>query len=315
MARPPAAERARRLLAMVPWVAANDGPTVEEVCARFEVSEEELAADLEMLGMCGLYPYTGDMLVEADIAEGRVWIKYAEYFSRPLRLSPAEALALVASSAAFLAMPGTDPEGPLARGLAKLAVALRIEASEVLEVLEVELAQPDSSALSALREAVDARRKVSIAYYAFGRDEHTSRVVHPLSVYSADGQWYLSADCASAGGLRLFRIDRISEVNVLEETFDPPPEVPDTGVFHPAADDPVVTLEIKPAAAWIVDRYPVEGVKELRGGRRRVRLRVTEDAWLERLLLSLGPDARVVAGDTTAACRAAERVLARYARR
>ena len=311
MARASAEERTRRLLAIVPWIAANDGPTVEEVCSRFGITEQDLVGDLEVLRYCGAYPHSPDMLVEADVADGRVWVRYAQFFTRPLRLTSSEALALVASSAALLAVPGTDPEGPLARGLAKLAAALKVDPTEVLEV---DLPSLDTDALQTLRDAVAARRKVAIDYYSFSRDEHTTRVVHPLAVYSADGQWYVSADCEAAGGPRLFRIDRIQRVDVLDETFEPPAEVPRTGVFHPRAEDPVVTLELSPAAAWVLDQYPHEGVKEMARGRRRVKIRVSEGVWFERLLLSLGADARVVAGDTEAACRAAKRVLARYRR-
>ena len=52
--RPRSDDRLRRLLAMVPWVAANDGPAVDEVCARFGIDEKQLAADLELLFLCGL---------------------------------------------------------------------------------------------------------------------------------------------------------------------------------------------------------------------------------------------------------------------
>ena len=41
-------------------------------------------------------------------------------------------------------------------------------------------------------------------------------------------------------------------------------------------------------------------------------MRISEQAWLERLLLRLGPDARVVEGDPDLAVRAANRLLARY---
>jgi hypothetical protein len=43
-----------------------------------------------------------------------------------------------------------------------------------------------------------------------------------------------------------------------------------------------------------------------------VRLRVSARPWLERLLLRLGPDARVAEGDPGVAPQAAARVLARY---
>src|SRR5687767_8985468 len=106
MARPSSDARLRRLLAIVPWVVAADGPTVTEVCERFAVSEDELLADLDLVFCCGVHPFTPDSLMEVVLAGGRVWINYAEYFARPLRLKPEEGLALVTAGAAVLAVPG-----------------------------------------------------------------------------------------------------------------------------------------------------------------------------------------------------------------
>ena len=80
-------------------------------------------------------------------------------------------------------------------------------------------------------------------------------------------------------------------------------------------DSPLVTLELEPSGAWVAEAYPVERVEVLADGRLRVELRVGGRAWLERLLLRLGPAARVVAGpdDLAGAGRAAAaRVLERY---
>lgn len=301
--------RLRRLLALVPWVAAREGPTVEEVCARFGGTEAELAADLELLFLCGLYPYTPDVLIEADIQDGRVWIRYANYFARPLRLTPAEGLTLVAAAATLLAVPGTDPEGPLARGLAKLATALGVQPDEVVAV-ELDPAEP--AVLDLLRDAVAEHRQVELSYYAFGRDEWTDRVVDPQGVFTAGGRWYLSAWCHRVEDERLFRVDRIREARGLPTTFTPPEEPPELVVYAPRAHDPRVVLELERAARWVVEQYPVEDVTELADGRCRVRLVASERAWLERLLLRLGPQARVIEGDPDTAAQAAGRVLARY---
>ncbi|HEX3622228.1 MAG TPA: hypothetical protein VHT97_07935, partial [Acidimicrobiales bacterium] len=82
MARVSADGRLQRLLALIPWVAGRDGPLVADVCARFDVTESELVDDLELLFLCGLHPYTPDVLIDVDIADGRVWIRYADYFAR-----------------------------------------------------------------------------------------------------------------------------------------------------------------------------------------------------------------------------------------
>ena len=308
---PPASadERLRRLLALVPWVAAREGPNVDEVCARFGMTEAELVEDLELLFLCGLHPYTPDMLIEADISDGRVWIRYAEYFARPLRLTPAEGLALVAAGRSLLAGPGADPGGPLVRGLDKLSRVLGIDGDEAVDV---DPGSAPEDLLATLRAALDEHRPVELDYYSFGRDEWTRRVVEPSSVFSAAGQWYVSAFCRSVDDERLFRVDRIRSATALNERFEPSATPTELAVFTPRADDARVDLELAPAARWVVEQYPVEDVKERRGGRLRVRLVVSEQAWLERLLLRLGPDGRVVKGDASLAATAAKRVVARY---
>lgn len=303
--------RLHRLLALVPWVAAHDGPLVADVCARFGCTEQELVDDVELLFMCGLHPYTPDMLIEVDIAGGRVWIRYAEYFSRPLRLTPAEGLALLAAGQVVLAGPGADPDGPLARGLGKLAAALGVGDPETVEVA---LGPAAAEVLRDLQDAAARSRQVEIEYYSFGRDRWSERVVDPYAVFTAGGQWYLAAWCHAVDDERLFRVDRVRRARVLDSAFDPPTAPPDFAVYRPRPEDRRVTLELEPAGRWVVEQYPAEAVEDAPDGRTRVTLAVSEQAWLERLLLRLGPAARVVAGDTGAGRAAACRLLERYRR-
>jgi proteasome accessory factor C len=312
MPRVSADERLRRLLAIVPWVVAHDGPPIAEVCTRFGLTEAELIADLDLVWCCGVHPFTPDSLMEVNVEDGRVWIRYADWFDRPLRLTPEEGLALVAAGAALLAVPGADASGPLARGLRKIADVLGIDPDGAIEVT---LGVVSETVLGSLRDAVAAHQQVEIDYYVYGRDERTRRVVDPYAVFAAEGEWYLNAWCHLAQADRRFRIDRIRSLTPLDRTFAPPSTPAQTEVFAPRADDPRVVLDLAPRARWVVEQYPCESVRELRAGHVEVTLVVSERAWLERLLLRLGPDARLTSGDVGLATEAARRVLARYADR
>lgn len=309
MTRVSADERLQRLLALIPWVAGRDGPPVADVCTRFGMTEAELVDDLELLFLCGLHPYTPDMLIDVDIADGRVWIRYAEYFSRPLRLTPTEGLALLASGRTVLASAGGDDDGPLARGLDKLAAAMGVDAGEAVEI---ELGPVAEDLLGTLRAAAGAHRQVEIDYYSFGRDERAKRVIDPYAVFSAAGQWYVSGWCHRVDDERLFRVDRIASATPLDTSFKPPKKAPDLAAYRPATTDPRVTLELEPSARWVAEQYPVEKVEEVADGRLRVTLVASQPAWLERLLLRLGRRATVVDGDAGAAAAAARRLLVRY---
>lgn len=305
----PADRRLRRLLAMVPWVAGEDGPAIEDVCMRFGCTEDEVVEDLGLLFLCGVHPFTPDTLIDAAVEDGRVWIRFADWFDRPLRLTPAEGLALVAAGNALLAVPGTDPEGPLARGLAKVAAVLGVDPDEAVGV---ELGAAPPEVLAALQQASAERRQVEIDYYSFGRDAWARRVIDPHQVFNAAGQWYVAAWCHRATADRVFRVDRTRSATLLDDRFEPRPSAVQPPVFSPRPDDPVVVLDLAPEARWVAEEYPVEAAEDLASGRRRVRLRVSERAWLERLLLRLGPAADVVEGDPAMAAEAAARVATRY---
>jgi proteasome accessory factor C len=284
-----------------------------EVCRRFGVGEKELLEDLNLLFMCGVYPFTPDVLIDVDMDEGRVWIRMADYFRRPLRLSPQEGLALLSAGSGLLSVPGADADGALATALAKLENVLGVGAEDGLDI---ELAQVTPTVLPVVRQATDHHQKVELDYYSFGRDGHSTRVVHPWRVFNANGQWYLSAWCELAVGERLFRVDRISRAEVLPVRFEPPRGAPagSTDIYHPGPDDPLVVLDLDPPAQWVAEQYPNEGVEVRPDGVLRVGLRTSQKAWLARLLLRGGPHIRVVEGDGTVAGEAAVQILDRYRR-
>jgi proteasome accessory factor C len=306
------AARMQRLLSMVPWIAAQDGPTLAEVCARFDLTPKQLAADLEVMWLVGLPPYTPDALIDVVQEGDRVWIHFADVFDAPQRLTPDQAVALLTAGASVLALPGGDDNGALARGVSKLAAVLGVDADRVLDV---DLGLGGAEVLAVLRTAVAEHRRVHLDYYSYGRDVRTERDVDPYVVHAEDGSLYLLGHCHLAGGERRFRVDRIASAALLDEAFDPPLTSSAVGVFQPDEDDPRVVLDLDPSAAWVADVYPVEQVDEGPNGRLRVRLAVSAEAWFERLLVGLGPQATVVEAPDAlrdAGRRASGRILDRY---
>ncbi|CAN5857595.1 WYL domain-containing protein [soil metagenome] len=305
---------------MVPWIVAAEGPTINEISRRFGLSRHELSSDLDVIFMVGVHPFTPDELIEVVVEDDRVWIRYADVFARPLRLTPAEGLAVLGAGASLLAVPGADPDGPLARGLAKLA---RVVGAD--DGLEVSLGTVATATLELLRQATRQHRSVELAYYSFGRDERTRRTVDPWRVFADAGQWYVVGHCHEAGGERVFRVDRIEEAVAGDHTFEPPPDTaPPDGrerpLFEAGPDQPRVTLDLAPAARWVAAQYPMEEVTEQGKGHLRVTLAVGARPWLERLLLRLGPEATLIdvpetVGGPALRRDAARRVLARYGRR
>jgi proteasome accessory factor C len=134
-----------------------------------------------------------------------------------------------------------------------------------------------------------------------GRDETTERDVDPMRVVGMDGRWYLEGWCHRAEDTRMFRIDRVEELTVLDVDGTPPVGAHERdlseGTFRPAPDDLVVTLRLLPGATWVADYYPVESVEDVPagdGGGLLVRMRTADTAWLLRLVWRLGGRGMVV---------------------
>ena len=309
MTRPDAALRLRRLLTIIPWIVDHQGSRLDDLAARFGIKVSDLERDLELVPFCGLPPYTPDRLIDCEIVDGRVFLRFAEYFGRPLRLTPTEGFALLAAGQALLAVPGADENGSLAAALGKLAGVLGGGDGMAVELGAARYLEP-------LRAAAAASERVEIDYYTFGRDEVTTRRIDPRAVFAAAGQWYVDAYCHRAGDDRLFRVDRVRAVRPTGEHFDPATSGGPSGgeLFHPRPSDRRVALLLNADVGWVVESYPMESVEEMGDGRLKVVLVANERAWLERLLLRLGPSAEGLepAEVRTEAEEAARRLLVRY---
>jgi proteasome accessory factor C len=308
MSRPSAERRLQRLIVMVPWVMNADGPSVEEVCERFDMTENELASDLEMLFLCGLYPFTPDTLIEADIMGGRVWIRSADAFTAPPRFTGEEAVALFAAASTVAALPGNEDNTVLQHALGKLAVALGLDDDDIVDIT---LAPTVTSQLDEVRRAIRDHLELELDYYSYGKDSWKRRTFQPHRVFNSEGQWYVIGLDRAIEETRNFRLDRMRNVVVTDTHFDPPSKLPEPRTYEPRPDDPAVVLELEPAGRWVLEQYPTEASDVRVDGTATVTLRISEQAWLERLLLRLGSHARVVSGDQVGA-QAAARVLSRY---
>ncbi len=291
---------------MLPWVMAHPGCRVEEVCARFGYTRRELLADLDTIFVCGLPGYgPGDLMV-AYVEADEVVVDMADYFARPPRLSAAEALGLIASGRAVLST-GHGSE-VLRRAVEKVEAVLLPAGGGV----SVELPTPPF--LEILRAAIAAGEVVRIVYVAVKNDERTVREVEPWLVFSTLGSWYLSAFCRAAGAERVFRLDRIHSAEPTGERFTPPaePPVPDVR-YTPDEDDVRATIRLAPAARWVAEYYPVEVVAD-DGETLTIRFSAADPKVAARLLVRLGPAARLLEGAEVAAATAALRtaILRRY---
>ncbi len=298
-----AREQVARLLALVPYIQARREVSLEQAAADFGISQSQIVKDLNVLWFCGLPGLGMGDLIDVDMEAleegGVIRVSNADYLRRPLRLDSSEASALIVALRALREGSNDDVRPIVDSALGKLEAAAGDGAALAAQV-EVRLprqAARVSELSDRLTDAVQRQRQVRLTYYVPTRDESTERVVDPLRVASRDGNTYLDAYCHLAEDQRLFRLDRISQAEVLDTPIDPPAELEPRdladGIFQPSDDDLLVTVELDPQARWVAEYYPVEHAQEQPGGGLTVRLRVGDPAWLTRLMLRLGAGARV----------------------
>jgi predicted DNA-binding transcriptional regulator YafY len=322
-----ATARLSRLLAMVPWLLNRQGVPLAEAARHFDITEQQLVKDLELLFVCGMPGHMPDDLIEAEWDSGEVYLDNAEAIARPLRLAPDEAIALIAGLRTLAELPGLEDRRAVDSALVKLSDAAQ-DAVPVASRLTIDLSAPAAGSAAAAaaveetlrlaREALRLRRRLRLRYIVPARDETTERDVDLMRVTSVDARWYLEAWCHRAEGVRLFRVDRVAGAQILDLDGTPPSEAvsrpSDEQLFTPSPDDLLVTLEVEPRGRWVAEYYPVENTEELPAGRLRVTMKVANPRWLPRMILRLGGAGRIVAPPELAdeAVRLAEQALGNY---
>ena len=223
----------------------------------------------------------------------------ADYLARPLRLGSSEAAALVVALRAMREGSPDTSRAAIDRVLAKLERATA-EGSAADVVAVPSYAADTAKVRTAVEEAIDGDGRCGWSTTCRHATRPPSASVDPLALLEAEGHSYLDAWCHLAEARRLFRLDRVTGLEVLDEAaleHDVPPRDLSAGLFEPGPDDLSATVRLHRVARWVAEYYPVESQTELEDGGLEVVLRVGDPQWLVRLMMRLSPYAQLVGPD------------------
>jgi proteasome accessory factor C len=299
-------ERVPRLLALIPYLLNHPGIPVAEAAQDFQITPQQLRKDLELLWMCGLPGYGPGDLIDLSFDADTVTVTYDAGINRPLRMTTAEATSLLVGLRALSQSPGIVDPAPVERALRKIEQAVgNATASQVVVELTDETPRVGRWRDS-LRDALRDGKAVRIRYYTASRDHLSERVIDPMRLAVEGGRSYVEAWCRTAGAVRIFRIDRIDALTVLDEQAQLPAGVRNTdlsaGMYPSRPDQQVAVLHLAQPVRWIAEYYPMDEAVELGDGALRVRMRYTDAAWLVRFVLGLGAHATVEEPPSIAQC-------------
>ena len=302
--RDPAAIRPERFARLVTLASilidagrAGERLRVEDVCERLQITDQELREDVNVLNVVNFGG--GSYVLYADVGDDG-WVEidpepYSDNFARPARLLPVEAKALVAA----IDLIGEHlPEGALRSAREKIVTALGADPTEQgLQIAEA--GGDDVSIARVVNEAIAAHRRLAMEYYKPDEDELSTRTIEPYALFNGREGWYVAAVDVGKGKLRHFRLDRIKDARVLDETFEPRPEIdalgdvegwPRTGEV-PASR--IARLWVSPERArWAREDLTV--VEELSDGSVVVELPFAGTDWLARRVLAEAGDFAVL---------------------
>lgn len=285
-----------RLVNLVPYLKAHQGVTVDELAATFGVTPARILSDLRILQFVGLPGgYYGD-LFEVDIDGAReygdVFVRNVDALGRPMRLTHDQVASLLVALQVVMEMGGDDDAAKSA--LAKLqALSLGAEPP-----VDVEVESGDATNRAALRLALERGVAVELTYRPGGRSERRSAVVEPARLRTDAGYAYLDAWSRSRGDWRTYRLDRIEDVEVLEETIVER-EVP--GHLDRWFDDAArsLTVVVTERGRWAAEYYPTTAVEAVDDGI-AITFPLVSDDFGAKLLLRLGSDVVRVSDESIA---------------
>src|SRR5438094_2229660 len=271
------------------------GLTSAQIAQRMEISQRQAQRDLVALESEYKVPF---------VKQGTRWTLIEGYFLPPVNFSIPEAMAMVVG--ARLMWRYADRANPFAQAAyEKLAAALPGPMKEpVMEVADGLADKPEDRAwtkvFAALTTAWSERRKVRIRYKK--EDGSSSeRVVWPLFIEPtpAAHSLYLIAYDESQSGTRVFRMERISSIVVLDERFSPPLGSSLRKLLGHAwgiwtSDHPVtVVLRFAPrvAARVAATTWPEsQDVRQLSGGGAEIRFVIAEPTEIRSWILCWGKE-------------------------
>ncbi|WP_139793972.1 helix-turn-helix transcriptional regulator [Reichenbachiella faecimaris] len=214
--------RIDRLTAIMLKLQSKRFVTIDDVAEHFDISERTVFRDIKALGEAGV-PIGFEKDKGYFIVEG--------YYIPPVTFTKEEAGAILLAGKLLERQGDKSLVDEFESALTKVRAVLKNTQKDYVQNLEkyieivspsvpVEKAFPDLF-LNDIKNALVSHQVLSFEYYANYSDTFSSREVEPLGICHYANHWHLIAYCRMRNGVRDFRTDRITKLQVLDQHFDP----------------------------------------------------------------------------------------------
>ncbi|ABX03361.1 WYL domain-containing protein [Herpetosiphon sp.] len=211
-----------RLLTILELLQSHQRMRGAELASRLEISQRTVRRYVVMLQDMGIP-------VEAERGPDGAYYLGRGYTIPPLMINPTEALALVLGLRMIHALQfpvdATAIEGAIAKLERVMPTILLDQVRAFQEAITFHVAPPPAllqpSIVASLSVAVHTRQQVWLSYQTYNGDASV-RVFDPYGIVYYQGYWYSVGYCHQRNDLRTFRIDRIQELKLLNQSFERP---------------------------------------------------------------------------------------------
>lgn len=159
--------------------------------------------------------------------EGKGYTLMEDYRLPPVMFTESEANALITAEQLVLKNKDASFIKEYSEAIAKIKSVLKHAVKDKANLLadRVRFGQNTnnertSNDLSILQFAITNFRLTNIEY-TDETDKTTNRIIQPFALYSTQQNWLLIAFCHLRNDFRIFRLDRIKQLNMLNDTFEP----------------------------------------------------------------------------------------------
>ena len=272
-----------RLFKIVYYLLDKGQATALELAQMFEVSVRTIYRDIDTLSEAGIpvWSKTG--------RNGGIYIMN-DFVLDKVVLSDEEKQEILTSLQGLSAIQNINNNDVLN----KLSALFNISSQNWIEVdfSRWSGSQSDNEKFESLKSAVIHRKNVKITYA--GSDETISeRVVEPLKLVYKSRAWYLQAYCTKKQDYRLFKLSRILDWEVLDESCIHK-SMPIDKESQSQNYNQITLRFPKEMAYRVYDEFDKTWVRQQENGDLIVSAQMPEDAWLIGFLFSFGTQVEVL---------------------
>lgn len=212
-------KRLSRLTAILTQLQTKRLLTASELASKFSVSNRTIYRDIKALEQAGV-----PILTE----EGKGYTMMDGYRIPPVMFTEGEANALITAEQLILKNKDASFVKEYTEAILKIKSVLRSNIKDKANLLSSRIVfrqnienERTSNYLAALQSALTNFNLTKINYHSAETNQTTVRTIEPFAIYSTQENWLLIAFCTLRNDFRAFRLDRILNLNVLNEQFEP----------------------------------------------------------------------------------------------